>query len=66
MQTVANLQDVFAPVITITIQYRHIEVIMCWCTLCVCVRVCVHACVIACVKHCAKKGEIDLTRIIFY
>ena len=42
MQPVANVLDFVDAVITITIQYPHIDVIMCWCTLRVCV--CMHAC----------------------
>ena len=33
MQMVANILDFVVAVITITIQYPHIDVIMCWCTL---------------------------------
>ena len=45
----ANVLDFDVAVITITIQYLHIDGIMCWCTLCMCVR---------------AFGEIDLARII--
>ena len=53
MQMVANVLDCVVAVITITIQYPHIDVIMCWCTLHVraCMQACMHARERACVKH---------------
>ena len=43
-QTVANVLDFIVAVITITIKYPHIDVIVCWCTLCARVHPCVRAC----------------------
>ena len=40
-QTVASILDFVDAAIAITIKYPHIDVIMCWCTLCV--RACVRA-----------------------
>ena len=50
-QTVANNLDVVVAVITITIQYPQIDVMVCWPVCYVCVRVCVRdvrACVCVC------------------
>ena len=40
-QTVASILDFVVAAIAIIIKYPHIDVIMCWCTLCV--RACVRA-----------------------
>ena len=47
----ANILDFVIAVIAITIQYPHINVIMCWYTLRVFVHACMHACEHSRVKY---------------
>ena len=64
MLMVANILDFVVAVITVTIQYPHIDVIMCWYTLCMFLHACIQA-FMMCKTSCKQLDETDFIRINF-